>query len=293
MNTNREVLAFRVRCRGLFPGNNKSMPSPDFSWAKEIASYQVENLLFREMTYTAQSGSPPHTHGDTHLIFFLEGVVRDFRKEQTVIRTPATLIAIPEDERHATHFCEQVRTFEIVLPSSWTQRVQKVTPLLERPVDFESGPPVRIATRLYQEFQNRNNLTPLLLEGLMLELLAEMARDTLSHAETHRPYWLNHTQEYLHAHFTERLSLATIAEQAGVHPSHLIRVFRQHFHCTIGDYVRNLRIQQACQDLAQSDTPLPEIALALGYSDQSHFTVAFKRQTGIAPAAFRRIYRKR
>lgn len=280
------------RRSGSFAGNNNSMPSQNFSWAKQNVSYQVDHLLFREMTYTAQSGRTPHTHGETHLIFFLEGVVQDFRKEQTLIRTPATLIVIPPDERHATHFSEQVRTFEMVLPSSWTERVQKVTPLLERPVDFESGPPLQLATRLYREFQNRNTLTPLLLEGLMLELLAEMARNTSPLPETHRPSWLNHAQDYLHAYFTERLSLATIAEKVGVHPSHLVRAFRQHFRCTIGDYVRNLRIQQARQELAQSDTSIHEIALTLGYSDQSHFTTAFKRQTGISPAAFRRIYRK-
>lgn len=269
------------------------MPSQDLCWAKRNVSYQVHDILFREMTYTTQSGRTPHTHGDPHLIFFLEGLVQDFRKKQTLIRTPATLIVIPADERHATHFSELVRTFEMVLPSSWAERVRNVTPLLERPIDFESGPPVRLATRLYQEFQNHNTLTPLMLEGLMLELLAEMARNTPPIAEANRPSWLNHTRDYLHAYFTERLSLATIADKAGVHPSHLVRSFRQHFHCTIGEYVRNLRIQQARQELAQSETPIHEIALALGYSDQSHFTTAFKRETGISPAEFRRIYRKR
>ena len=43
--------------------------------------------------------------------------------------------------------------------------------------------------------------------------------------------------------------------------------------------------------LAQSDTPLAEIALAVGYSDQSHFATAFKRQTGFTPSQFRKMLR--
>ena len=46
-------------------------------------------------------------------------------------------------------------------------------------------------------------------------------------------------------------------------------------------------VEQARQDLKGSNRPLAEIALALGYADQSHFTTSFKEQTGMTPGAFR------
>jgi AraC family transcriptional regulator len=93
--------------------------------------------------------------------------------------------------------------------------------------------------------------------------------------------------------FAENLSLQEIACAVGVHPAHLARSFRQHFHCTVGDYLRNLRIEQSRHVLATSDTPLSEIALDMGYSDQSHFTTAFKRHTGISPGQYRKLFSQR
>lgn len=269
------------------------MPSQDSFWATVNTAYQFDNLLFREMSYASRHVSPPHTHGQTHLILFLKGTVKDVRKQQTSLRTPATLILIPPDELHSPCFLENVRTFEIVLSSSWTERVRQASTLTERPLDYQNGPPIEIAMRLYREFQTRDNLTPLILEGLLLELLVQMARDSVQITDSRCPNWLKQTRDFLHAHFAEKVSLDAIAAEAGVHPSHLVRAFRQHFHCTIGDYLRDLRIQRARHYLTYSEMPLGEIALAMGYNDQSHFTTSFKRQTGIAPGEYRKSCRKR
>jgi AraC family transcriptional regulator len=70
-------------------------------------------------------------------------------------------------------------------------------------------------------------------------------------------------------------------------------VFRQEYGCTLGDYLRNLRIGFASRRLATSSAPLAEIALAAGFADQSHFTKAFRRATGMTPVAWRRHFRSR
>ena len=67
----------------------------------------------------------------------------------------------------------------------------------------------------------------------------------------------------------------------------LAREFRRRFGCSIGDYVRRLRIEFACRELAISDVPLYEIAFAAGFSDHSHFARTFKRATGMTPGAYR------
>jgi AraC-like DNA-binding protein len=68
---------------------------------------------------------------------------------------------------------------------------------------------------------------------------------------------------------------------------HLSRVFRK---CTgegIGEYVHRLRIRAACEQILQPEISIAEVSLALGFSDQSHFTRAFRRVTGMTPAVFR------
>jgi len=58
--------------------------------------------------------------------------------------------------------------------------------------------------------------------------------------------------------------LEDVAKIAGVHEVHLSREFRKTFGCTIGEYVRRLRVEFAAQQISLIDTPLGEIALAAG-----------------------------
>jgi AraC-like DNA-binding protein len=52
------------------------------------------------------------------------------------------------------------------------------------------------------------------------------------------------------------LSLSFIAQSVGVHPVHLAHSFRRYYRCSVGEYVRRLRIGFACRQLSKTDTPL-------------------------------------
>jgi AraC family transcriptional regulator len=73
----------------------------------------------------------------------------------------------------------------------------------------------------------------------------------------------------------------------------LSREFRRYYSCTVGEYVRHLRIEYACRLLSASNASLAEIALAAGFFDQSHFARNFKWQTGMTPHEYRRIWQSR
>jgi AraC family transcriptional regulator len=128
---------------------------------------------------------------------------------------------------------------------------------------------------------------PLAIEGLAFEILVEAARSNSRRTEPQPPRWLKQARDLLHAEFSQNLSLPEIALAVGVHPVYLARQFRKHYHCTIGEYVRRLRVECACREITQSDTPLIEIAAAAGFYDQSHFSRTFKRLTGLTPAEYR------
>jgi AraC family transcriptional regulator len=134
---------------------------------------------------------------------------------------------------------------------------------------------------------------PLAMEGLVLELLAETARSKDGVKKRRSPNWLAQVRELLHDRFPERLILDEIAGAVGVHPVHLCRVFRQQYRCTVGDYVRKLRLDFASRQLATSSASLAEIAFAAGFSDQSHFTKAFRRASGMTPVEWRCHFRSR
>lgn len=258
--------------------------------AKPEVNPQFSGLLFHERNYTGRDGRPTHIHAETYLIFVLQGMVEETRKRQTCVRTSSMLTLLPAGEPHATHFCgDGVRTFEIGMPTAWTERLGPYSSLVERYVNYENGLPTWLALRLYREFQHQDSATPLMLEGLLLELLAQMARNETNHQEKYSPLWLRQARDFLHAHFTESLAVETVAAAVDVHPAHLIRTFRQHHDCTIGDYVRRLRVEYASHLLSASEMPLAQIALDAGFADQSHFSRTFKNLTGMTPTEFQKL----
>ena len=127
----------------------------------------------------------------------------------------------------------------------------------------------------------------------MLEIAAGAARHTINVAAPKAPRWLEQARQFLHAHFSEGFRVSDIAATIDAHPAHLARLFRRYYGCTIGEYLRRLRIEFACHALSTSDLPLAEIASAAGFYDQAHFSRTFKRLTGVTAIEYRELARSR
>jgi AraC family transcriptional regulator len=106
------------------------------------------------------------------------------------------------------------------------------------------------------------------------------------------PAWLARAREMIEDRFREPLRLADLAREAGVHPAHLSRVFRQRYQEPIATCIRRLRTEWAAERLAASDEAISAIALAAGFADQSHLTRALRARTGMTPARYRREHRR-
>jgi AraC family transcriptional regulator len=145
--------------------------------------------------------------------------------------------------------------------------------------------------RLYREAQWGDAISTLAIEGLALEMIAEMSRRRLTEAAV--PYWLRQARDLIHAQFTQSLTVSSIAETVGVHPVHLARMFRKTYRCTIGDYVRELRTELACREISSTNLPLSEIASKAGFYDQGHLSRIVKERTGMTPSQYRSLCRPR
>jgi AraC family transcriptional regulator len=133
----------------------------------------------------------------------------------------------------------------------------------------------------------QDDLTPLAVESLALEIIVNTSRQRLVPSGSGPPAWLTRAQEFLKATFLNGPRLSAIASHVGVHPVHLAAAYRRYYRCTVGDYVRRLRVEHASRALANSDLSLANVAIASGFADQSHFTKTFKRFTGMTPGQFR------
>ena len=85
------------------------------------------------------------------------------------------------------------------------------------------------------------------------------------------------------------LRVADVAAGLGVHPVHLARVFRQAWGWSPGDLLRWRRVDQASGLLRREHLSMAEVALAVGFADQSHMTRSFQALYGVTPGHYRRM----
>jgi AraC family transcriptional regulator len=241
-----------------------------------------------ESIYPGLLEIPRHAHKRAYCCLLLEGAyTEDFDSSHRAC-TRSTIVFHPSGEVHAEHFAPAGgRLFRIEPTDECLEQIRNYCDVLDRPATFHGGALAHLAGRLYREFKRQDEFAPLAVEGLAFELLAESSRRCKCSESGKAPSWLMRTRDLLHSRCAQPFDLERISRDAGVHPVHLIRSFRRHFGTTPADYVRMLRVERSRQLLTRSMAPLAEIAVAVGFADQSHFTRTFRRVMGITPAAYR------
>jgi transcriptional regulator of acetoin/glycerol metabolism len=94
-------------------------------------------------------------------------------------------------------------------------------------------------------------------------------------------------REYVETHLSESIDLAALAGIAGLSLYHFARAFKQSAGVTPHHYLVQRRVARSQEMLARTGLSLAEIALATGFSDQSHFARHFRQIVGMTPGQFR------
>jgi AraC-like DNA-binding protein len=94
--------------------------------------------------------------------------------------------------------------------------------------------------------------------------------------------------EYMRRAYARPITCEDVAKAAGISTAHLHGLFKQWLGVTPGRTLSEIRLDRARDRLAGSAEPIVEIALGVGFSEQSAFTRAFRRRFGESPAAYRR-----
>jgi len=230
-----------------------------------------------------------HAHSRALFGFMLQGAFRTTIRGRELDYHAASAWTEPAEERHANLASPAGARVLIIQPASVAADMAEVHRVLfDEIVHRRSVDLLADASRLESECAHQDDLSPLVIEGVALALLARGARLFRTKRHDRSPRWLLQVVEYLHAHRFERVQLGEIARGVGVHPSQLAHEFRARLHVSPGDYLRRLRVEWASEQLLDADTSIADIALRAGFCDQSHFSRVFRRHFGIAPCGWRR-----
>jgi AraC family transcriptional regulator len=248
----------------------------------------TKHFRLSERKYPSNMGSPLHAHSKDYLIITLDGGYFSTFGTKIEEFKPWTVSFHRAGASHTSHYSAKgAKVLYVELPLEQLKDFSDSSACHLNAVSMQGGLVEWTARQLYYEFSDPDNLSPIMLDGLVLQLFAKLCRRRRELPQS-LPMWLGRADELIRARFPDPLRLTTIAKAVNVHPVHLAREYRRHYSCTVGEQIRRLRIEYACEQLSKTSRSLADIALAAGFSDQSHFTAGFKQQIGTAPSQYRR-----
>lgn len=93
---------------------------------------------------------------------------------------------------------------------------------------------------------------------------------------------------FIDQHYTEKISLETVAKQFNVNKSYLLRVFKENTGLTVNNYILQKRILMAKNELRFTNKTLDVIALECGLEEANYFIRVFKKIEGLTPGEYRK-----
>lgn len=245
-------------------------------------------LSFSEVNYPPSLDVPQHVHEPGYFCLLVNGSYWEQYGPRRVEYTARSVVFHPPGETHCGRIGEDGgRCFNIEMSAPWMERLQEHTRIPTEAVDRHSGELVWLALRLYRGFRSNASGSSLTVEGIALELLGELARQSRDSDPSLPAVWLRKVEERLREEYASPLTIAGMAEDIGVNAVRLARAFRREYGEGVGDRLRRIRVQRAGKLLLNTDRSLSSIAFDVGFADQSHFTRSFKRLTGMTPGSYR------
>jgi AraC-like DNA-binding protein len=164
------------------------------------------------------------------------------------------------------------------------------------PGNAVDDPTVRALTSaLYPSLDRPGQANRLFVDWIMLALGCHIAHtygglETISPRGGLAPWQERRAKEIIEANLDGEVPLNQLARECGLSTSHFSRAFKDTMGIPPHQWLLRRRVENAMRLLRNQQVSLPEVALACGFSDQSHFTRVFTKLSGTSPGAWRRLY---
>ena len=128
---------------------------------------------------------------------------------------------------------------------------------------------------------NLKQLPPLPKEGELSETASEESERAAGN------FIVNSAMEFIRAHYAEKLTMQTVAENCYVSQWHLSKLLSKHVSKNFYDILNEVRINEAIRLLRDNSLRIGSIGEMVGYTDSAHFARTFKKITGKSAAEYR------
>ncbi len=249
-------------------------------------SVDYNGILITDTLYNNDHEFAPHAHENLYIAYVIEGSYIESTRHETKRCLPGSVVLHRIDEKHSnSSFANKNRILNAEIGQDWFEKYELNSASIEKNISRNNFQIKLIFSKLYSEYLINDNVTALAFETGILEAFNSVlaAGNFISR---NKPEWVKKTEEILRFEEPSRLDLTFLANETGVHPAHISRDFRRYFHCTMGEYVRRLKVEKADEYLAAGKYSLAEVSYNCGFADQSHFSRIFKKFKGLTPQQY-------
>jgi AraC family transcriptional regulator len=253
---------------------------------KVLKSSGDEGITASVTTYFQKSfNDAKHFHHNTHISFVLHGGCLEKKKDRYE-RLPGRLTCYYAGEPHQVmNVAGESRHINIEIEPSFFRDHQMAESSLF--AALSKNPDAKLLMLdMYREIMTADEYSNHSIQLLLMDLVHKA--DKLSVAGT-IPSWVHIVKEVLHDHADENISLQALSNKANVHPVTISKYFPKYFSCTLGQYMRKLKIERSLSLIKSPESSLTAVAYECGFADQSHFTRTFKKLTGFLPTSYQKL----
>lgn len=239
-----------------------------------------------------------HYHLDYHVGLVTEGAQRQHFKGDSMIVTPGSIAFMPPGEIHdGSGEGERPYTLKTFrLSPALLQNLSLELTGSHRQPEFAAGLLVntRLANNLLRLHEAMHSPVRISALAIQTEWLSQL-HFLFTQSGAIRPSEVKGTlapaqwqtiKDYCLAHLSEKITLDTLASLCVLGRFHFLRQFKQTIGMTPHAWLLRLRLEHACTLLAEGTQTLTEVALNVGFYDQSHFNRAFRQAFGVPPSGY-------
>ena len=100
--------------------------------------------------------------------------------------------------------------------------------------------------------------------------------------------YIRQALRFMADNYAQKLTLSVVARHVGLSPNHFSTLFHKVVGIPFQEHLSRIRVEESKRLLLKSQYSLNDIAVSMGFTDQSHYCKVFKRITGISPGQYRK-----
>lgn len=255
------------------------------STGKIVNSLNSDGAIINTTHYSVEEcGQGLHYHENPHICFLLHGSDIETRNNQSYQRKTGDIFFYYAGEKHASVSRQSIsKHTNIEFGDSFLRKYNLSESQIEKSVKNNLDAKFLIL-KIQQEMLIGDSCSNLAIHSLLLNMFdsSRLNNETI-------PNWVNKLDDLLNDRWNEQITLDELAAAVEKYPTTVSKHFRKYFFCTLGEYLRKIRINKSIALIKNSEMSLTEIAFHCGFADQSHFTRNFKQMTGFLPKEFRKV----